>query len=577
MSAPVVRRLHIKNYRSIGEDTVRISLPTSGPLVVIGENNAGKTNIAKAAELLLGERWAGNIQLDDHDFFGRDGDGIEVQIAANLEGVACPKCTGEITMIHWRYDLQSEEGPVKYIYKCESCTSFYMSNKVKDQIGCLVIGADRRLAYQLSYTSKYTFLARLMTHFHDAMKANATVESALQDLFVKIRAEFDKVEEFKAFQELLVATVERFGGNFRYALDIDFSAYDPSNYFRSLRVHPTLQDQVRNFDELGTGQEQVLALAFAYAYARAFGKHSGLLLVIDEPESHLHPLAQRWLAAQIRELCAEEGLQVVISTHSPLFIDLGHPENLLLVRKSSEDSPTTVKQLSLSQLDSEIKRLHGKTNGPDSIGPYYAASGTPEIMSGFFARCCVLVEGPTEALALPLLLKLVGLDTLREGVAVIPCHGLSAIARWVRLFSAYGLPTFSIFDSDSASPASQQSEAAARADLEAALGASGTSSPAQVVTLGKVYAVFDSDFESAMDTLIGEAWSDAYESSRALIGGGAALKPLRARHAASIIQSKDLTQEARKALEGIAHMCVKLGQHTHRLETVQTTAVHETS
>jgi putative ATP-dependent endonuclease of the OLD family len=40
----------------------------------------------------------------------------------------------------------------------------------------------------------------------------------------------------------------------------------------------------------------------------------------------------------------------------------------------------------------------------DTIGPFYAAGATTEIVSGLFARRCVLVEGPTEALALPELL-----------------------------------------------------------------------------------------------------------------------------------------------------------------------------
>jgi len=60
-------------------------------------------------------------------------------------------------------------------------------------------------------------------------------------------------------------------------------------------------------------------MAFAYAFAEAF--HGGVLLIVEEPEAHLHPLAQQWLAAQIGEM-TRAGLQVVITTHSPAFVDL---------------------------------------------------------------------------------------------------------------------------------------------------------------------------------------------------------------------------------------------------------------
>ncbi len=66
-----------------------------------------------------------------------------------------------------------------------------------------------------------------------------------------------------------------------YGLQIDFSAYDPSNYFHSLKVFPQEGDDIRTFEELGTGQEQLLALAFSYAFAKGF--YRGIILVVKEP------------------------------------------------------------------------------------------------------------------------------------------------------------------------------------------------------------------------------------------------------------------------------------------------------
>jgi putative ATP-dependent endonuclease of OLD family len=256
----------------------------------------------------------------------------------------------------------------------------------------------------------------------------------------------------------LSSTADDFGQNLPYRLDIDFSAYDPSHYFRSLRIHPSLGGEVRSFDELGTGQEQILALAFSYAYARAFGQESGLILIIDEPESHLHPLAQQWLAARLRDL-STDGLQVVLTTHSPYFVDLSKPENLLLVRKPEADGATVVTQVTSADLAVQLveRGADPQRTTAMSVGPFYAAAATTEVINGMFARLAVLVEGPTEALALPWLLKLVGFDPLRAGVAIVPVSGISNIAKWQRLMSVFGVPVYCIFDTDSnKNPASRE-------------------------------------------------------------------------------------------------------------------------
>lgn len=60
------------------------------------------------------------------------------------------------------------------------------------------------------------------------------------------------------------------------------------------------------------------------------------ILVIEEPESFLHPSAQAEFGRLIQDLCDEFEVQVIVATHSPYFLSQQRPEsNVLLCRKTN--------------------------------------------------------------------------------------------------------------------------------------------------------------------------------------------------------------------------------------------------
>lgn len=562
---PRIERLRVRNLRSVGADWVTVNFPETGTLVLLGENNAGKSNITRALDILFGDMWPGSRRLEEHDFHGRDSDGIEVQVEASVSGISCPYCgSGEVSHFSWKHDLSSAtEGgdPVMYSFVCASrfCQRTFVKKEMRSALSAAVLDADRRLDYQLSYASKFTMLSKLMHRFHERLLADQGRKDQLAALFNQILDEFAGVPEFAKFKEVLVNTAADFGQNLPYRLDIDFSAYDPSNFFRSLRVHPTLSDEVRNFDELGTGQSQVLALAFAYAYAMAYGQSEGTILVIDEPEANLHPLAQRWLATRLGALSAP-GLQVVITTHSPHFVNLARPENLVMVSKDA-DGATQVVQRTREELCRYLV-AHGADavrTQPDTIGGFYAASATTDIVSGLFARRCVLVEGITEALALPELLRARGLNVLREGIAIVSVEGIGNIAKWHRLYSALGIECYCVFDTDSDKKGKDAADLTRkRRDIMSALGLpadSGESAnlPTNPVIVKSSHAMLDPNFEGAAARLFGERWSELHTEAITVVGES---KPLRARYAAQRLSPENYPSDAVTALDALVQALV---------------------
>lgn len=560
MVAPRIEKISIKNLRSIGDDRVHLQFPAEGALVLLGENNAGKSNITRGLEVLFGDQWPGSRRLEDHDFHGRDSDGIAVEIGASVSGILCPYCqNGAANYFKWTHDAEnpsSDGNPVRYTYNCSSsyCSRSWPNNSMRRVLTATVLDSDRRLDYQLSYASKYTMLSKLMHRFHAQLLDDPQRKTRLAVVFENLLQQFKTVPEFAKFKELLAETAEDFGQNLPYRLDVDFSAYDPSNFFRSLRIHPSLDGEVRNFDELGTGQSQVLALAFAYAYAMAYGQAEGTVLVIDEPEANLHPLAQQWLASRLNSL-ATPGLQVVITTHSPHFVDLARPENLVMVSKN-DDGATKVVQRSRDELRDELVARGADRDRTQSntIGPFYAAGATTEIVSGLFARQCVLVEGLTESLALPELLKARGFDVLKEGVAIVSAEGIGNIAKWHRLYTALGIKCFCVFDTDSdKSGNNATSLRAKRRDIATALGLPGdpteaTNNLGMPLHVDVDYATLDPNFEGAMTGLFGDTWKRLYTEADKAVGES---KPLRARFAAQRLGASDWAGEPGACIDSL--------------------------
>ena len=62
------------------------------------------------------------------------------------------------------------------------------------------------------------------------------------------------------------------------------------------------------------------------------GGVTGLVVLIEEPELHLRPHAQRYLYRVLRRL-ADAGNQVIYSTHSPAFLDVARLDEAAFVRK----------------------------------------------------------------------------------------------------------------------------------------------------------------------------------------------------------------------------------------------------
>jgi len=131
------------------------------------------------------------------------------------------------------------------------------------------------------------------------------------------------------------------------------------------------------------------------------------LLLIEEPEAHLHPQLQERVQELLEQSANKppEGkrpVQVVMTTHSPS-----------LAAGADIASMTLVHRAQLYSLTHEMTKL--KKNDYDFLRRFLDATKS----NLFFARGVAIVEGPAEALLLPALAKACGMSFSKYGLAVV--------------------------------------------------------------------------------------------------------------------------------------------------------------
>ena len=169
-------------------------------------------------------------------------------------------------------------------------------------------------------------------------------------------------------------------------------------------------------------------------------EHNDLVLLLDEPDQHLHVKAQNDILKLINKLANKKeekrGDQIIYATHSPYLIEVDYLSRIKLVL-NTEKHGTKIEDIVTSKIDTDYKK--------DALQPIADAIGLNVSEFSTLNKKNVILEGISDFYYFSAMKKILG----RTGdYHFVPGIGVRQINSLISLSVGYGLEWIAIIDDD---------------------------------------------------------------------------------------------------------------------------------
>lgn len=212
------------------------------------------------------------------------------------------------------------------------------------------------------------------------------------------------------------------------------------------------QDFLGSLSRMGHGLQRSYLLALLQELAASEAENAPtLILGCEEPELYQHPPQARHLADVFSELATGNN-QILVTTHSPLFVTGDGFENTRLVRRLSQADGTSIRALTFPNLCTRIRGALGENPNRRIEGMVARIHQAlqPGLAEMFFAHVPVLVEGLEDISYITTELHLSNqwAEFRRLGCHLIPVNGKDKLIQPLAIAVELGMPVFVVFDAD---------------------------------------------------------------------------------------------------------------------------------
>lgn len=457
---PRLHKLIIQNFRSIGATKVEVEL--DDVVVLVGPNNVGKSSILKAYETVMSHgSKEGKLSISDFPNGVVDADNLPT---IELHTIVFNQAPGErwieatangewLIREKWIWDSPNKE-PKRQGFDVQK-------NDWDDQVpwGAPNVANSRRpLPHRIDAfatpekqaASITTIITSLLKEKIADIKSDPGQEKSDYELILdKIRNLQTKAvkateNEVKFIEQEISTYLAKLFPKHKIKFDakpeIDVeNTYQPFKSNAELLMGPE-DGYFSTIEHQGSGARRTLLWATLKYLSESQDKKGSRphVLLLDEPEICLHPSAIREARSVLYELPDNGNWQVMITTHSPIFIDLSK-DNTTIIRvfrdDASEVQSTTLYRPERARLDEDDKKNLKLMNICD-----------PYIHEFFFGGRQVIVEGDTEYTAFSMIKELH--PDLYGDVQIIRARGKGIIPSVAKVLIQFSKSFYILHDTD---------------------------------------------------------------------------------------------------------------------------------
>lgn len=449
--------LLIENFRGIGSEGIKIKIDNI--IALIGKNNVGKTTVLSAYEAFAST----GAPLKTKDFYNEDTKNKPV-----ITGIFIDVSEGELAK-KWIHDDEESgyKNCIKAQYRWDSPDvngekfSFNPATGQYEKGG--MGGFDSILTSKIPTPLKISPLddpleleKKILEILIDAIKQNTKKDnSKVQQLLndIKKLAEDVQTEISEELTNSCAMVSEEMMKVFPEATVIQIvpqaSKIEPDKLIGSgsfIRLGSNEQ-HLAPLSNHGTGLQRTFLWSALKMLAET-GRHqvkkkpvgagTQKILLLEEPEAFLHPSAIRSAMESLYKIAEHADWQIMISTHSPIFIDLTKDHTTIIRIEKNQDTNHEVHTFSTDEVEftpdekENLKMLN-------YCNPYFNEF--------FFSSHNLLVEGETEVTVVKSLMQIGKIE--KDCVHVINCLGKANIVTVSKILNHFKVNYSVLHDADS--------------------------------------------------------------------------------------------------------------------------------